>query len=119
MRAGKRRCLCNFYKRIDAPDSYRYPTGDFFWRAIYGDMMPERGAELTIAGGRDIQTYLWVSFDYLDLCEGTTPALPKSQVLASMRIEFEGESYDIDAIKADMINKRDVVLRLVGKSGGN
>lgn len=119
MRAGRRRCLVTFFERTGALDSYHYPVGEVLWKTLWGDMMPERGAELEIAGGRDIQTYLWVSFDYLDLCEGVTPKLPPPQRLGAMRVEYEGDSFDIDAIKADMVNRRDVVLRLVQKSGGN
>lgn len=119
MRVGKRSCRVDLYRRGTVTDSFGDQSGETLWRTLYGDMVAERGAELAVAGERDVQTYLWVSFDYLDLCEGNPPVLVHPQTLASMRLEHADVSYDVDSIKPDYVTRREVVIRLVQKSGGN
>lgn len=117
-RNGKRSCLIEFYEGADTPDASGFPGGGALWKAIWGDITPERGSETTMASQRTIENYCWVSVDYLELCEGSPAALIGTQRLGAMRLVHEGRSYDIDSIKADHITKRDVVLRLVERGSG-
>lgn len=119
MRTGKRACPVEFWKKGLITDAFGDQTGEVLWRTLWGDMTAERGTELTISGERDVQTYLWVSFDYLDLCEGTPPRMVSPQALASMRLVHDGHDFDVDSIKPDYITRRDVVIRLVQKTSGN
>lgn len=125
MRVGKRANRIEIWKRGTTADSFGETSGETLWKTVWGDIVAERGAELTIAGEREVQTYAYASFDYLDLCEGRWPGkFAMDQSLGAMRLVdvtegSPGVSYDIDAIKPDYIHRRDVVLRLVQKSGGN
>lgn len=119
MRTGKRACRIELYRRGTTTDRFGDQSGETLWRTLWGDITAERGTELTVQGEREMQTYPWVSFDYLDLSEGKPPRLLDPQVLGAMRLVHDGVSYDIDSIRVDYIHKRDVVVRLTQKSGGN
>ena len=119
MRTGKRSCRIQLYRRGQTEDAFGDRSGQVLWREVWGDIVAERGTELTVTGERDVQTYPWVSIDYLDLCEGKPPKLLAPQDLASMILIHDDVQYDVDALKVDYITKREVILRLVQKSGGN
>ena len=117
-RNGKRSCLIEFFEGATDADETGFPTGGALWKAIWGDITAERGSETVMASQRTVENYCWVSVDYLELCEGATPALIAQQRLGAMRLVHHGRTFDVDSIKADYITKRDVVLRLVERVSG-
>lgn len=118
MRTGKRRCRIDFYIVQGAVDGTGYPIGKALWRSLWGDLTPERGDETTMADQRVVETYLTVSFDYLDLCEGDPPRLVSQQRLGGMAAEMDRRQFDIYSIKPDHINRRDVVCRFLERVSG-
>jgi len=119
-RAGKRRCAISFY--LGGGDGDTEADGFVMdgppWRTIWGDLVPERGAEIVLAEQRIAETYLFVSFDYLDFCDGAVPRLMPTQTITAMKAVYEGAQFDVDSVKADHINRRDILLRLVERISG-